>query len=399
MQSLTNKNILLAVTGSIAAYKAPDIIRRLQELGAEVQVILSQGGRQFITKLSLEVISKNKVYDDLWAENQEFAHIDLVRWADLVLIAPASANTISHLAQGQAVDLLTTAILANDVPLMIAPAMNQQMFKAQVTQDNLNLLKKRGVISIESSGVLACGEVGVGRLAEIEVIIDFVVAQFKSSDLTGKKVLITAGATVEDIDPVRFISNRSSGKMGFALANSCVEMGAKVVLIYGNVTVELPNKTKNIYSRSADDMFLSVMENIEDCDIFIGCAAVADYKIKEKKAQKIKKDKNELVLNLIKNKDIISEVTKKYPNKIAVGFAAESENLLENAQKKLENKRLNMIIANEINHQNMGFDSDDNAVQIITKKGIIKCQKNSKKKIAKKIILEISNQFFSKKLR
>ncbi|SFV69442.1 Phosphopantothenoylcysteine decarboxylase / Phosphopantothenoylcysteine synthetase [hydrothermal vent metagenome] len=389
MKSLTNKNILLAVTGSISAYKSPNIIRKLQELGAQVKVILTNSGSQFITKLSLEIISKNKVYDDLWAENEEMAHINLTRWADVFLIAPASANTINKLANGHANDLLTTTVLASNIPLIIAPAMNQQMFKT--IENNLNQLKNKGVISIEEFGEQACGDIGLGRFADTNKIIEVIIKQFQTTELTGKKILITVGATIENIDPVRYISNRSSGKMGVALANTCIEFGAEVYVIYGNISTQLPQKSKNIKVNTADEMFQAVMDNIKDCDIFIGCAAVADYKVKKISPQKIKKHADEINLTLIKNKDIITEVAKNYPNIFIVGFAAESENLLENAKNKLKNKQLNMIIANQISDKNIGFEVDENEVTILTKNKHFFIEKNNKKKIAKKIIKKIIN--------
>ncbi len=389
MSSLTNKRILLGVSGSISAYKSPDIIRRLQDLGADVRVILTSGGAQFITQLSLQAISQHSVHDNLWDKEAELSmsHIELAKWADLILIAPASANTIANLANGQACDLLTNVILATDARLMIAPAMNQQMFQAQSLQDNLAQLRQRHIAIIKpDSGAQACGDVGPGRLPEAADIARQVAKQFESTQLSGKRVLITLGATIEPIDPVRFISNHSSGKMGMALVNRCIEMGANVTCIYANINATLNNKATNIHALSADQMHESVMNNINQQDIFIAVAAVSDYQVKKQQHQKIKKSKKSLILELVPNKDILADVCK-LPNKPwCVGFAAETQNTLKNAEIKLKNKGCDAVILNDVSDADIGFNNDENQVTFISKKQQKNISKNSKSKVAEKIL-------------
>ncbi|MDC9726551.1 MAG: bifunctional phosphopantothenoylcysteine decarboxylase/phosphopantothenate--cysteine ligase CoaBC [Candidatus Thioglobus sp.] len=389
MSSLTNKRILLGVSGSISAYKSPDIIRRLQDLGADVRVILTSGGAQFITQLSLQAISQHSVHDNLWDKEAELSmsHIELAKWADLILIAPASANTIANLANGQASDLLTSVILATDARLMIAPAMNQQMFQAQSLQDNLAQLRQRLITIIEpDSGAQACGDIGPGRLPEAVDIAQQVAKQFESNQLSGKRVLITLGATIEPIDPVRFISNHSSGKMGMALVDRCVEMGAKVTCVYANINTTLNNKATNIQALSAAKMHESVMNHIDQQDIFIAVAAVSDYRVKEQQQQKIKKSNQSLILELVPNKDILADVCK-LPNKPwCVGFAAETQNTLKNAEIKLKNKGCDAVILNDVSDADIGFNNDENQVIFISKKQQKNISKNSKSKVAEKIL-------------
>ncbi len=290
--SLNNKNIILGVSGSIAAYKAPNIVRRLQDLGAEVRVILTKGGSQFITELSLQVTSKNKVYNNLWDKEAELSirHIELAKWADTILIAPASANTIANLTLGKASDLLGSVILASNCPIFIASAMNQQMYTSNSVQANLKKLAKRQILIIApESGWQACGDIGEGRLAKSSYIAQRVGNIFQNTKLSGKKVLITLGGTIEVIDPVRYLSNHSSGKMGSALADACIESGAQVTLVHGNINVTLNQKAQIISAMSAKEMYQSVMDNIAGQDIFIACAAVSDYSMKNIEKNKIKK--------------------------------------------------------------------------------------------------------------
>ncbi|VVM22194.1 Phosphopantothenoylcysteine decarboxylase (EC / Phosphopantothenoylcysteine synthetase (EC [uncultured Gammaproteobacteria bacterium] len=339
--SLTNKNILLGVSGSIAAYKAPDIVRRLQDLGAEVRVILTRGGSQFITELSLQVTSKNKVHDNLWDKEAELAmgHIELAKWADAILIAPASANTIANLASGKADDLLSSVILASDCPMLIAPAMNQQMYAANSVQANLKTLAEHQVLILApESGKQACGDIGEGRLAKPIDIAKQVGNIFQNTKLSGKQVLITLGATIEAIDPVRYLSNHSSGKMGSALADACIEAGAQVTLVHGNISVTLNQKAQIISVISAKEMYQSVMDNIVGQDIFIACAAVSDYSIKNIAKNKIKKSEKTLILELTPTKDILQEVCKLTKKPVCIGFAAETQNLTENAKNKLKTR-------------------------------------------------------------
>jgi len=296
MKTLTNKRIVLGVSGSIAAYKAPDVVRRLQDLGAEVRAILTQGGAKFITELSLQATSKNKVHNNLWDNEAELSmgHIELAKWADAILIAPASANTIANLSAGKACDLLTNVVLATDAPVLIAPAMNQQMYASSAVKDNLSVLLARNIKLISPEfGEQACGDVGEGRLTEPSKIAKQVSEVFSSTKLTGKKILITLGATIEPIDPVRYLSNHSSGKMGMALARASIEAGAKVTLIYGNVSIPLSEESTNILVGSGEEMHQAVMENIKDQDVFIACAAVSDYRVKNIEKNKIKKENTE----------------------------------------------------------------------------------------------------------
>jgi phosphopantothenoylcysteine decarboxylase/phosphopantothenate--cysteine ligase len=389
MKSLTNKRIILAVSGSIAAYKAPDIVRRLQDLGAEVRVILTTGGAKFITELSLQATSKNKVHDNLWDSDAELSmgHIELAKWADIILIAPASANTISNLAAGKACDLLTSVTLASDCSILVAPAMNQQMYSSSALQDNLALLKGRGFIIIEpESGDQACGDVGLGRLPEPMKIAQTVSELFTSTELTGKKVLITLGATIEAIDPVRYISNHSSGKMGMALVDACLDYGAEVTAIHGNITTQLNDRCNNISATSASQMHQSVMENINEQDVFIACAAVSDYSAKQIQNEKIKKDESSLTIELIPNKDILSDVCKLNNKPITIGFAAETRDFIINAKKKINKKGCDAIILNDVSKPGLGFKSDDNEVVFLTHNNEIKITKSSKQKIGRKIV-------------
>jgi phosphopantothenoylcysteine decarboxylase/phosphopantothenate--cysteine ligase len=396
MSSLTNKRIILGVSGSIAAYKSPDIVRRLQDLGAEVRVILTQGGAQFITQLSLQATSKNKVHDNLWDKEAELSmgHIELAKWADAILIAPASANTIANLTAGKACDLLSSVILASDCPTSIAPAMNQQMYASSSVQDNLDTLVQRGIQIIDPEhGVQACGDIGEGRLAESDEIAKQVGLMFQSTELSGKKVLITLGATIEAIDSVRYLSNHSSGKMGMALADACIEAGAQVTLILGNISISISEPSKKISTTSADQMHQSVMENINDQDIFIACAAVSDYYIKNPKNHKIKKLDQTFTIELTPTKDILKDVCQLPQKPICIGFAAETQNLLENAQNKLKDKGCDAIILNDVSSTDLGFKSDENEVVFIDKKSSIKLARNSKQKLGRKIIEIIAEKF------
>lgn len=389
MKTLTNKNILLGVSGSIAAYKAPDIVRRLQDLGAQVRVVVTQAGLRFVTELSLQVTSKHKVHHNLWDKEAELSmgHIELAKWADVILIAPASANTLANLALGKANDLLSSIVLASDCPMLVAPAMNQQMYAAECVQANLSKLIKRQVAVIQpDNGEQACGDIGEGRLAESLEIAQQVGAIFQNTALTGKKVLITLGATVEAIDPVRYISNHSSGKMGSALADACIEAGAKVTLVHGNISVHLNQKATAISALSAGEMYQTVMDNIAECDIFIACAAVSDYYIKNIEKNKIKKSDKALTLALAPTKDILKAVCQLSQKPLCIGFAAETENLTKNAKNKLKNKGCDAIILNDVSNLDFGFKSDENEVLFLTEKKSIKIEKNSKKKIARKIV-------------
>ena len=397
MSDLTNKRIVLGVSGSIAAYKSPDIVRRLQDLGAEVRVIVTNGGREFVSERSLQTISKNKVHDNLWDKEAELAmgHIELAKWADVIIIAPASANTIAKLCHGRADDLLSTVILATDAKVMIAPAMNQQMFASSAMKDNLLLLRKRDMLIIEPGfGEQACGDIGEGRLAESSEIAKQAADLFTSSVLSGKNILITLGGTKESIDPVRFISNHSSGKMGMALAHACIQTGAKTTLIVGSISVDIEKRAEIIHVVTADDMYKAVMKKIKSQDLFISCAAVADFKPKTTNKHKIKKNENLMAIELTENKDILASVCQLEEKPICIGFAAETENHIENAKIKLEKKMCDAIVLNDVSKVGIGLNSNDNEVHLITKNKIEKIEKNNKQIIAEKIIDKLANNFF-----
>ena len=397
MNTLTNKRVLLGVSGSIAAYKSPDIVRRLQDLGAEVRVVITNGGREFVSERSLQTISKNKVHDNLWDKDAELAmgHIELAKWADVVIIAPASANTIAKLCHGEADDLLSTVILATSVTVMIAPSMNQQMYASLAMKENLQLLKSRNVIIIEPGfGEQACGDVGEGRLAEPIDIAQQAAELFLSNSLSGKRVLITIGGTIEAIDPVRFISNHSSGKMGMSLAHACIQAGAKTTLVVGSISIDIERRAETIYVTSASEMYDAVMNNITSQDLFISCAAVADYRPSKVSLNKIKKTSNIKSIQLTENKDILASVCKLKDKPICIGFAAETENLIANAKQKLKNKKCDAIILNDISNSEIGLKSNKNEVHFISEKNSEKIDKNSKQIIAEIIINKIAKYFF-----
>ena len=397
MSDLTNKRIVLGVSGSIAAYKSPEIVRRLQDLGAEVRVIVTNGGREFVSERSLQTISKNKVHDNLWDKEAELAmgHIELAKWADVIIIAPASANTIAKLCHGRADDLLTTVILATEAKIMIAPAMNQQMFAASAMKDNLELLQKRRMDIIKPGfGEQACGDVGEGRLADPLDIAKQAAGLFTSSLLSGRNILITLGGTKESIDPVRFISNHSSGKMGMALAHACIQAGAKTTLIVGSISVDIKKRAEIIHVVSAEDMYKAVMNKINSQDLFISCAAVADFKPKKMSKNKIKKNDSSMTIELIKNKDILASVCQLEKKPICIGFAAETENHIKNARIKLKKKKCDAIILNDISKSEIGLNSNDNEVHFITKNQSEIIEKNTKQIIAEKIINKLANYFF-----
>ena len=397
MNTLTNKHVLLGVSGSIAAYKSPDIVRRLQDLGAEVRVIVTDGGKEFVSERSLQTISKNKVYSNLWDKEAELAmgHIELAKWSDIVIIAPASANTIAKLCHGRADDLLSTVILATDAKVMLAPSMNQQMFASKAIKDNLKILLKRDIDIIEPGfGEQACGDIGEGRLAEPLDIAKQAADLFTSSSLSGKKVLITLGGTIEAIDPVRYISNHSSGKMGMALAHECIQAGAKTTLIIGSISIDIEKRAEVIRIVSAEDMYKAVMQRIESQDLFISCAAVADFRPKNISNNKIKKNNSSVTIELIKNKDILASVCQLNKKPICIGFAAETENFIDNARAKLASKQCEAIILNDVSQSEIGLNSDENEVHFITKENCEKIEKNSKHIIAEKVIQKITNYYF-----
>ena len=397
MSNLTNKNILLCVTGGIAAYKAAELVRLLKTSNAFVKVLMTKSAQEFITPLTMQALSGEKVHTDLLSTEAEAAmgHIELAKWCDLIVVAPCSANSLSKIAEGRGDDLLSAVCLATESKIFIAPAMNQAMWKDKRTQKNLSKSIKAGLNVIgPASGEQACGDVGDGRMTEPTDIVSEVEKTLEKGLLTGKKVIITAGPTQEMIDPVRYISNKSSGKMGFSLAEEVKNQGALVTLISGPVNLKTPEKVKRHDVLSADEMKLKVEELIEDCDIFISAAAVSDFKPKEIYKNKIKKKGNEKHLNLKmdKNSDILKVISEKNLNLKTVGFAAETENLLSNAKKKLSQKKLDLIVANDVSNKDIGFDSDENEVTLITKKEQKKIKKASKKIVSKKIVEFIASR-------
>jgi phosphopantothenoylcysteine decarboxylase/phosphopantothenate--cysteine ligase len=390
MSSLANKHILLGVTGGIAAYKSADLIRRLQDLGAEVRVVMTAAAQEFITPLTLQALSGNPVHTDLLDPAAEAAmgHIQLARWADLILVAPASADFMARLAQGKGDDLLATVCLATAAAIALAPAMNQGMWRNTSTQENLAVLQSRQVkVFGPADGSQACGDVGPGRMLEPVQIAIAAASLFQPGSLAGRKVVITAGPTREAIDPVRYISNYSSGKMGYALALAAMEAGAQTILISGPTHLPAPDRVIVVPVTSAEQMHNASMQHASGCDLFIGAAAVADYRPATLAAQKIKKTADDhMTIELVKNPDIIASVGMLQPKPFTVGFAAESENLLAYARDKLQRKKLDVIIANDIAREGIGFDSDDNAVTLIDANTEIELDQRSKQQLARDLI-------------
>ena len=390
MLNFLNTNILLCVTGGIAAYKSAEIIRLFKKDGAEVRVIMTESAKEFITPLTLQAVSGNEIHDSLLDVKAESAmgHIELAKWADIILIAPCTAESLAKITHGRADDLMGSVILASKAPTFIAPAMNTTMWLDKSTQENFQTLVSRGINFIgPDEGEQACGDVGPGRLVEPEKIIELIKSDLHKGPLSGKTITITAGPTREQIDPVRYISNNSSGKMGYALADAARLQGANVNLVSGPVSLTA-NKGINLFKiNSADEMLNKVFECMESSDIFISCAAVADFKPTNYSNTKIKKEDSEnLEINLQKNHDILSEVSKRHSSAYIVGFAAETSNVNDNANKKLNSKNLNMIISNDVSDKSIGFDSDDNEVHVITKNETIFLKKNKKIKIAREIL-------------
>lgn len=394
IKSLTNKRVLLGVSAGIAAYKAPDLVRKLIELGAQVQVIMSKNSDQFVAPLALQAVSGHAVHNYAMTAESEtgMGHIDLARWADVVLIAPATANIMARICQGNADELLTTVITATKAPIAVAPAMNQQMWQNAATVDNMQTLAKRGVhILGPDSGEQACGDVGLGRMLQPADIAYQLGQTFQTGALVGKKVMITAGPTWEALDPVRGITNHSSGLMGYALAQAAIEAGAQVTLVSGPTHLSPPDhaNVKNVIS--ALDMHSAVMSSISEQDIFIGVAAVADYRPVDSADQKIKKNADEMTVTMIKNPDILADVAGRDDAPFCVGFAAETNNVIDYAQSKLERKKLDMIAANHVGGSETGFGTPDNAITLITKKEVIELPRQNKFGLARSLISHIAN--------
>lgn len=366
MQSLTDKRILLGITGGIAAYKSAELVRRLRDHGAEIRVVMTPAAAEFITPLTLQALSGNPVHTDLLDHAAEAAmgHIELARWADAVVIAPATANFIARLSNGLADDLLSTLCLATNAPLLVAPAMNRQMWQNPATRENVERLQARGVTLLgPASGAQACGEMGPGRLLEPDDLVQAIISAGRTNQLAGISVLVSAGPTREFIDPVRYLSNRSSGRMGYAVARAAEEAGAIVTLVSGPVTLAPPARARVIEVTSAAQMHSEVLAAAAACDIFISAAAVADYRACETALNKMKKKESEPVLRLEKTPDILSEVAALPRPPFTVGFAAETENLHDNAKQKLKSKNLDMIAANRVG-DGLGFDVEENALEV-----------------------------------
>lgn len=399
MISLANKQILLGVTGGIAAYKSADLVRRLQDAGARVQVVMTPAAQEFITPLTLQALSGNPVHTELLDPEAEagMGHIQLARWADLVLIAPATADFMARLTQGMGNDLLASICLATAAPIALAPAMNQGMWRNSATQRNLDLLIERKVhIFGPNDGGQACGDIGPGRMLEPLQLVDAAASLFMSGSLAGKKVVITAGPTREAIDPVRYLSNHSSGKMGYALAEAAAEAGATTILISGPTQLLTPARVERIDVTSAQEMYEASMSAAQECDLFIAAAAVADYRPEQIATQKMKKGAaDSITLTLIKNPDIVANVAALTNKPFTVGFAAESEKLLEYGRAKLERKNLDMVIANNISDAHIGFNSDDNAVTIIDKNSTQELSQRSKQQLARELIALLARKIIT----
>ena len=398
--SLSGKHILLGITGGIAAYKCPDLVRHLKKAGAQVHVVLTDSASHFVTPMTLQAVSGNRVSNDLFDPSAELSmsHIELAKWADLVLIAPATANIIAKMANGIADDLLSTLCLATPAPIVIAPAMNQQMYKAAATQHNLSVLKSRNTLILgPDSGFQACGDVGPGRMLEPQTIVEKIENYFSTtSTLTGISITVTAGPTIEEIDPVRYISNYSSGKMGFAIAKAAAQMGAKVTLISGPVHLDTPNNVNRIDVKSAKQMYEVALSHAQESTIFIACAAVADYHAKTIAPQKIKKtdDNDELVIKLVKNPDIVASVAAlKSHRPFVVGFAAETNNIKDYALKKLTTKSLDLICANDVSDQTIGFNSEQNALTLYWQNGEQTLPLSSKQQLASQLLEAVITRY------
>ncbi|WP_434526279.1 bifunctional phosphopantothenoylcysteine decarboxylase/phosphopantothenate--cysteine ligase CoaBC [Photorhabdus asymbiotica] len=404
MAGLSGKQIVLGISGGIAAYKTPELIRRLRDRGAQVRVVMTPAAEAFITPLTLQAVSGYPVSDDLLDPAAEAAmgHIELGKWADLIILAPATADLFARLVAGMANDLLTTVCLASAAPIAAVPAMNQQMFRAQATQHNLKILEERGVLLWgPDSGSQACGDVGPGRMLDPMAIVELVEQHFQTSqDLAHLKLAITAGPTREALDPVRFISNHSSGKMGFAIAQAAATRGAEVTLITGPVNLPTPPGVKRINVTSALEMNEQVQIVASSQNIFIGCAAVADYRAKQIATEKIKKQGDEITFTLIKNPDIVANVAAMQENRpFVVGFAAETQNVEEYARKKLNQKHLDLICANDVSLTGHGFNSDTNALHLFWHEGEVRLPHSNKLLLSHHLLDEIVRHYDEKNRR
>ena len=395
MAHLFNRNVLVGISGGIAAYKSAELVRQLQDMGASVRVIMTRGAREFITPLTLQALSGNPVHTELLDTEAELgmSHIELARWADLLLIAPATADLLARLAAGRADDLLTTVALATAAPVLLAPAMNQQMWRDQATTANITTLSSRGYTMVgPASGEQACGDIGPGRMEQPAVIAAAAAAQFETGLLAGKRVVITAGPTREALDPVRYISNHSSGKMGYALAQAAIDAGALTTLVSGPVNLEVPEHARLVEVVSASQMLDQCLSLLPDCDIFIACAAVADYRPASVEQQKIKKGPEQITLQLVRNPDIVAAVAASEDRPFTVGFAAETNDLLANAREKMMRKGLNMIVANDVSDKSIGFNSDNNEATVLWPGGEQTLAMTGKGSMARQIIQLIAGE-------
>ena len=397
---LKDKTVVIGVSGGIAVYKTLDVVSRLRKLGVNVNVIMTKSATEFVTPLSFQSLSQNYVVCDMFEDPKtwDVEHISLAKRADVFLIAPATANVIGKIANGIADDMLTTTVMATKAKVLIAPAMNTNMYENPILQRNINTLKELGYNFVEpESGRLACGDTGKGKLASPETIVDEVVKLLsKGQDLKGKSIIVTAGPTVESIDPMRYITNRSTGKMGYSIAKEAIERGADVTLITGPTNLTPPQNLKKLVKiESAKDMYEAVLANLDENDVVIKSAAVADYKPKNYSNKKIKKSDDDLVIELDRNKDIAQEIGKIKNNKILVGFAAETNDLIENASLKIKKKNLDFIVASDLTKEGAGFGVDTNIVKIIDKEGNITEYPKMKKEEVANIILDKIKELLS----
>ena len=386
-----SKCVVIGVTGGIAVYKALDVISALRKKDIEVHVIMTESASKFVNPLTFQSISQNMVVTDMFAEPKawEIQHISLAQKADLMLIAPATANVIGKISNGIADDMLSTTVMATKAKVLIAPAMNTNMYQNPIVQNNISKLKDFGYKFIEpASGRLACGDIGIGKLADVNTIVERVIEELedKEQDLLGKKVLVSAGPTIAPIDPVRYITNRSTGKMGYAIAKEARDRGAEVILVSGPTNLEPPKNVKIINIKTNEEMKKEILQNFKWADIVIKSAAVADYKPKEYSKEKIKKGEGDLNICLTRDNDILKFLGEIKTHQVLVGFAAESNNVLENAERKLKNKNLDFIVANDITSSDTGFGSEDNKVVILSKNNEkLELEKMSKKEFASNI--------------
>ncbi len=391
----SGKNIVMGVSGGIAVYKAVDVVSRLKKLNANVDVIMTKSATEFVTPLTFQSISQNPVTIDIFNEPKywEIEHISLAKKADVFLVAPATANIIGKIANGIADDMLSTTVMATKAKVVFAPAMNTNMYNNIIFKENMNKLKQHGYEFIKpGSGRLACGDIGEGKMAEPSDIVDYLVNSLTNNQLKGKKIIVTAGPTIEPLDPVRYMTNHSSGKMGYAIAREAQQSGAKVILVSGPVNLNPPMGVEVIKVNTTNEMLFAVEKHFNDCDVLIKAAAPLDYRPVTVSEHKIKKGKDEIEFKFTKNPDIVAHFGEIKKNQILVGFAAETENIIDNAKKKIEKKNLDFIVANNVLTENAGFKSDNNIVTIIDKDGTIKEYPLMKKEeVAKTIIDKISS--------